>query len=205
MSELWPLRVAVCVDGSEGGALDRAAAGLLRRFAASRLQIQRGQSPAGVRDAQVVVAASRTPLTAGDRAALTAHLARGGGLVLLGRTLDVWGDHAALSEAAAAGAAWGPETELRVRPVPGSPFAARLDAEVAVTAQARLHPPPPGAEPLLLVPWGGAGSAPSRGSTPSPRSRPRDWSCAASATARPHAARQPRRSTCRSARAWTVC
>ncbi|MDR0360850.1 MAG: Gfo/Idh/MocA family oxidoreductase [bacterium] len=155
MSELWPLRVAVCLDGSAGSDLEPAAAGLLRRFAASRLAIQRGQSPAGLRDAQVVVAASRTPLTGEDRAAVTAHLARGGGLVLLGRTLDVWGDHPALGEAAVPTASWGPETELRVRPVPGSLFAARLDEELAVTARPRLHPPPPGAEPLLVVPWRG--------------------------------------------------
>jgi scyllo-inositol 2-dehydrogenase (NADP+) len=108
--------------------------------------------PAGT---SVVVASADRTLDGDELEALSAHLRAGGGLVALGATVASLAEHAAFPQLGG----WrpgppAPATELRVRPVPGSTIAPRLDAELLLRDRLPLgEPPPDGAEPLLTVPW----------------------------------------------------
>jgi predicted dehydrogenase len=105
--------------------------------------------------ASVVVASAERPLDGAELDALSAHLRAGGGFVALGATLAWLAGHPGFRELAGwrSGEA-GPATELRVRPVPGSTIASRLDPELLLRDALLLaDPPPDGAEPLLTVPW----------------------------------------------------
>jgi predicted dehydrogenase len=102
----------------------------------------------------VLVAAGRTPNDA-EAEALSGHLRRGGGLVLLGPTLAAWCRHPRLAELAGwAPGEPGPEAELRVRPVPRSPISDRLDPELLLRDRLPMGEPPPADAALLLTaPW----------------------------------------------------
>jgi predicted dehydrogenase len=108
--------------------------------------------PAG---AGVVVASPDRPFDGDELEALSAHVRAGGGLVALGATLASLAGHAGFQELAG----WwpgdaGPEAELRVRTVPDSAIAPRLDAELLLRDRLLMaDAPPDGAEPLLVVPW----------------------------------------------------
>jgi predicted dehydrogenase len=108
--------------------------------------------PAGV---SVVVASAGRPLADAEVEALSAHLRAGGGLVVLGAALAELAGPSGPGELAS----WrpgepGPDTELRVRPVPGSVIAARLDAELLLRDRLLMDESvPDDAEVLLTVPW----------------------------------------------------
>ena len=105
--------------------------------------------------AGVVVASAGEPLGDDELEALRAHLLAGGGVVALAGALAAWSRHPGFREIAG----WvpgepSPETELRVRPAPGSAIAARLDEELGLRDRLSLgDPPPDDVEVLLTVPW----------------------------------------------------
>jgi scyllo-inositol 2-dehydrogenase (NADP+) len=102
----------------------------------------------------VLVGVGRTPGDA-EAEALSAHVRRGGGLVLLGPALTAWSRHPRLAELAGwAPGEPGPVTELRVRPVPGNPVSDRLDPELLLRDRLPLgEGPPPDAAVVLTAPW----------------------------------------------------
>jgi len=108
--------------------------------------------PAG---SSVVVASADGRLANDELEALRAHLLAGGGVVALGTTLSDWAGQAAIPQLSG----WrpgelGPVTELRVRPVPGSAIAPRLEPELLLRDRLPLSDSPPDdAEALLRVPW----------------------------------------------------
>jgi len=102
----------------------------------------------------VMVGTGRTPGDA-EADALSAHVGRGGGLVLLGPALGAWSRHPRLAELAGwAPGEPGPATELRVRPIPGSPISDRLDPELLLHDRLPLGEPPPlDAAVVLTAAW----------------------------------------------------
>jgi scyllo-inositol 2-dehydrogenase (NADP+) len=101
---------------------------------------------------QVVVAAGARPPSPQETGLVEAHLRSGGGLVLVGAALEAW------SRRPDSPAGWTvqercPLTELRLRPVPKTPIAARLDPELLLCGRLWLGQPPADAEPLVTVPW----------------------------------------------------
>jgi len=108
--------------------------------------------PAG---ASVVVASGDRALDAGELEALSAHVRAGGGLVALGAAVAALAGHPGFPELSGwTPGATAPLTELRVRPVPGSAIAARLDEEFFLRDRLPLgDAPPDGAEALLTVAW----------------------------------------------------
>jgi predicted dehydrogenase len=117
--------------------------------------VEPGRHLEGLEGHQVIlVADSRTP---DDREsdAVVDHLARGGGVLLLGPTLAAWARQPRLADLIG----WapgdpGPETELRVRPVRGGAISDRLEPELLLRDRLPLgEPPPADATVLLAAPW----------------------------------------------------
>ena len=107
------------------------------------------------RGPDVVLAATGRPIEEGEAARLRDFVGRGGGLVVVGRTLGAWALSAAIREVAG----WvpggtGPETELIVRPDPSHAITQRLDPEWKVRDELLLSEgPPAGASILLRTSW----------------------------------------------------
>src|SRR5262249_7610726 len=85
---------------------------------------------------------------------IAVFLRAGGGLVTLGETLGAWARQPVLATLLG----WRPgevtpRTERRLAPVPGSPLAPRMGAEVLLTDRVQLGHPPEEAEPLLSLAW----------------------------------------------------
>lgn len=104
----------------------------------------------------VASAAADETLTGDDQEALRRHLRAGGGLVVLGAALAAWARHPGIAELLGG---WrpgepAPDSELRVRPAPGSAIGPRLDTELLLRDRLPLsEPPPEDTEVLLTVPW----------------------------------------------------
>ena len=103
------------------------------------------------RPGRVVVAATNSPISAGDAAGLREHVLKGGGLVLVGDTLAAWSASAPIRELAA----WmptgpGPEKELVVRPDQDHPVTQRREAEWRIRDRLYLSEGPPGGATVLL-------------------------------------------------------
>jgi predicted dehydrogenase len=150
LSETVPLRVLLHRRGGQE------LLGLPEYLTACRVDVSVAGPRAEIRPEghQVVVALDQCPLADQEADALADHLRAGGGLVTLGATLAAWAANprfAALVGRQPADLA--PETELRVRPAPGSPFAARLDPELLLRDGAHFGAPPEDSERLLTVPW----------------------------------------------------
>lgn len=121
----------------------------LEELGAFEVHVSHEFQPAGF---QVVVAAGGRPPSAREAALVGAHLRSGGGLVLVGAALEAW------SRQPESPSGWTaqercPPTELRLRPVPETPIAARLDPELLLSGRLWLGQPPADAEPLVTVPW----------------------------------------------------
>jgi predicted dehydrogenase len=108
--------------------------------------------PAG---SHVVVAAGERAPDDAELASLAAHLGAGGGLVVLGEAAAAWGRRLRAAELTG----WRPHqatppAELRLRPAPGGPLAARMDPEILLRDRLLLGgPPPDDAETLATVAW----------------------------------------------------
>ena len=148
VSELQPVRVLAHLS-EEAGPLLRS----LREQPWLRIEVGRGLERLDGRQV-ILVGTARTPADA-EAEALSAHVRRGGGVVVLGPALAAWSRHPRLAELAGWSAGEpGPVTELRLRPVPGNPISDRLDAELLLRDRLPLgEQPPPDAAVVLTASW----------------------------------------------------